>query len=123
MEPTNLDKFYSDKITIWRNVAVRDSYGGMTNTWEKKLWNISCRIYSYRQSMGEYTVTVDGIERLVTHKMNCNKKVDIVMGDKLENANYSETYRVVKVIRVRGFRDIHHIEAHLALTEGENENA
>jgi len=118
MELTNIEKFFSDRITIWRlEQGDLDKYGSYDKTWIKKLWDIKCRLYPYRGN-SEFLVPVDGIERRITHKIMCNRNVDVQVGDKIENANFNETYIVILVSRVRGMRDISHLEVSVALTEG-----
>ena len=117
----DLDRFYADKVTLFRKLVGRDTYGGVTTTWEKKYWNIPCRIFSKVSSSTASIFQVEGVERTFTHKMICNNTVDIRIGDKIENSDFSEVYIVISVSHQRQSLRIHHIEVKLSLTETEAE--
>lgn len=113
----NLEKFFSDRVTVFRKDIAKDSYGGVSADWEKKYWNVPCRIYSRTNIAYPITFEVSGVERPLTHKMICEAGLDIQIGDKVENSDFSEVYIVVSVSLMRQSRTSHHKEAKLSLTE------
>ena len=119
MLQSNLQKFYFNRITVWRKKLTADNSGGYTQSWIKRVWDVPCRISGYTSAVA-YKISVEGIERTVTHIMLCDKNTEIQLGDKIVDGGYDEKYILVKIKRARATREIHHLKCYLALTEGED---
>jgi len=111
MQSDNLKKFNNNTLTIFRRSISKDNYGGVGSEWDKKNWDIPCRLYDYR---GTYIVDVEGSKFPVTHKMICDKATDLIEGDKVKDFKNDDEYLVLSVKKVYSMNEISHFECWLS---------
>lgn len=115
MPSSNIGRYLNNWITIYRRGGVGDNYGGMDVKWEKKYWEIPCRIYALT---GLFRLTFEGMDYTISNRMMVDKAVDIKPGDKVEDGGGLK-YIVLQVARMQTGKAVHHIETYLArLQEG-----
>ena len=114
MQPSNIKKFFNNFITIYRKTSEGDDFGGMNSVWEKKNWNVPCRIYGSR---GFYSLNVEGKRYNISKKMMCNKDTDIKYGDKITDDNAGDSLLVMEVKNIRTLKKVDHIECLLSRLE------
>jgi len=115
MLSNNTERFFIDSITIYRKSKVKDNFGGFTATWEKKYWQVKCRIYN--KTGRPYQITIEGAVFEIIAKLMCNRNIDIVVGDKIIDEKTDEVYFAVRKSDIREIRDTSHIEVNLTKVE------
>ena len=112
MQSHSIERFFNTSITINRKVSQKDDFGGTKDTWDKKYWEIPCRIYD--KTGRPYAVILQGSTYEVTAKLACSRDVDLKLGDKIFDEIEKDTYIVVRLDKVSDIRDTNHIEAKLS---------
>jgi len=112
MASLDLKRFLNNTITIYRRSTEGDDFGGVTSEWDKKNWNVVCRIYGTRGQ--PFTFSVEGKNYIVSMKMMCDKFVDIKVGDKVKEDKAGQTYMVVFLKAARTHQKVHHLEGLLS---------
>lgn len=116
-----LKRLYNNQMTIFRLSKVEDDMGGYTTEWQKMYWEIDCRVYglgSVSSSLG-YKVTFEGKEYYITDKLICDKNINIISGDRIQESNTDDTFMVIRTKKIYRLKTLSHIECFLAKIEAE----
>jgi hypothetical protein len=115
MQSLSIKKFLSTTITIERQKKTKDSFGGVTVTWDKKDWGVKARIYDALRT--PYIIAVEGADYSVTAKLIAGKDANLTIGDRITDEKTNEVYILVRIYNAVDARNIHHIEGALSLMD------
>ena len=115
MQSHSLTRFFNNYITIYRKKGEGDAFGGVSQKWDKYLWEIPVRIHG--QSGASFRIAMEGKEFAVDKKMICERDLDVQRGDKIKDDNAGDIYIVIGIKPIREVKKIHHLECYLSRIE------
>lgn len=112
MQSLSIKKFFTTTITIERQKKTKDTFGGVTVTWDKKDWGVRARIYDGIRT--PYVINLEGSDYNVTMKLMASRDANLEIGDKITDEVTGYVYILVRIYNAVADKNIHHIEGALS---------
>ena len=103
MSLPDLEKFYHQSVTVFRQKPTQDKFGGVSTTSDKVEISVSLRIWG---AAGRLERTFAGKQYLPTHKAVCEPGANIEVGDRVQTPDSS--FIVLSKVARRTEQIIHH---------------